>query len=292
GIGATPETAINDIAAAVALLRESGGTIVVCGPAAIDYNMFLPDTDKLITVTSVYNGVDYRAAKGAKLDMSRSIFLGGDFAFDAVTLNMTANSVMFVCNYHNVTIGADVKCTVASSSYNYPVFIAGINVGNAGVPDSEIDFGGVCNIEINGGEWNYIRGGNRRQIATYPIGRVLNDASVTVTVNGGTFYTGGSLAPSIATGMNSVYGTCSFIINGGTFNGDVCAVGRVAGTNGVFETETSGTVNLVINGGTITGSIKAIFDSTANVTGDVNLTCASAYQAKVVTDNFTNIQYK
>ncbi|MBQ5648738.1 MAG: hypothetical protein IIV03_01240, partial [Clostridia bacterium] len=42
GIGATPETAINDIAAAVALLRESGGTIVVCGPAAIDYNMFLP----------------------------------------------------------------------------------------------------------------------------------------------------------------------------------------------------------------------------------------------------------
>ena len=73
---------------------------------------------------------------------------------------------------------------------------------------------------------------------------------------------------------------------------DVCAVGRVAGTNGVFKTETSGTVNLVINGGTITGSIKAIFDSTAKVTGDVNLTCASAYQAKVVTDNFTNIQYK
>ena len=292
GKGASYETAVKDFAAAVALLRKSGGTVVVCGPVNIDYNTFLPDTDARITVTSVYGGVDYRTTKNAKLNFSKTLYLGGDFTFDGVDVHASADSTMLVCNYHNVTIGSDVNSTKATTSIKFPVFVVGINVGNEGTPDSEIDFGGVCNIEINGGEWNYIRGGNRRQSATYPIGRVLNDASVTVTVNGGTFYTGGSLAPSIATGMNSVYGTCSFIINGGTFNGDVCAVGRVAGTNGVFETETSGTVNLVINGGTITGSIKAIFDSSANVTGDVNLTCASAYQAKVVTDNFTTIQYK
>ncbi|MBQ1935208.1 MAG: hypothetical protein II370_09450, partial [Clostridia bacterium] len=292
GKGASYETAVKDFAAAVALLRKSGGTVVVCGPVNIDYYTFLPDTDARITVTSVYGGVDYRTTKNAKLNFSNTLYLGGDFIFDGVDVHASADATMLVCNYHNVTIGSDVNSTKATTSIKFPVFVVGINVGNAGTPDSEIDFGGVCNIEINGGEWNYIRGGNRRQIATYPIGRVLNDASVTVTVNGGTFYTGESLAPSIATGMNSVYGTCSFIINGGTFYGDVCAVGRVAGTNGVFETETSGTVNLVINGGTITGSIKAIFDSTAKVTGDVNLTCASAYQAKVVTDNFTNIQYK
>ncbi|MBQ5808910.1 MAG: hypothetical protein IIW21_04035, partial [Clostridia bacterium] len=286
GIGATPETAINDIAAAVALLRESGGTIVVCGPTAIDYNMFLPDTDKPITVTSVYNGVDYRATADAKLDMSRSIFLGGDFSFDAITLNMTANSVMFVCNYHNVTIGADVKCTVASSSYNYPVFIAGINVGNAGVPDGEIDFCGKCNIVINGGEWQYIRAGNRRQSQDLPVGRILEGASLTITVNGGTFHSGGATAPTAAVGMNSVYGTCSLIINGGTFNSDIAAVGRVGGITGPFTTEMAGTVNLEINGGKITGVIKAILDNTSKVTGTVNVTYTAEYASKIQ-GNFT-----
>ena len=281
GLGATAETAINDIAAAVALLRESGGTIVVCGPTAIDYNMFLPDTDKLITVTSVYNGVDYRATKGAKLDMSRSIFLGGDFTFDAVTLNMTANSVMFVCNYHNVTIGGDVKCTTASTSYNYPVFVAGINVGNAGVPDSEVDFGGECSIVINGGEWQYIRAGNRRQSQDLPVGRILEGASLTITVNGGTFRSGGSTAPTSAVGMNSVYGTCSLIINGGTFNSDIAAVGRVGGITGPFTTEMAGTVNLEINGGKITGVIKAVLDNTSKVTGKVNVTCTADYANKL-----------
>lgn len=287
GLGATPETAVSDLAAAVSLLRENGGTVVVCGPIAVDYNMFLPDTKKPITVTSVYNGVDYRATADAKIDMSRSVFLGGDFTFDAVTLNMTANSVMFVCNYHNVTIGGDVKCTTASTSYNYPVFVAGINVGNAGVPDSEIDFGGKCDIVINSGDWQYIRAGNRRQSQDLPVGRILEGASVTITVNGGTFRNGGSTAPTAAVGMNSVLGTCSLIINGGTFNSDIAAVGRVGGITGPFTTEMAGTVNLEINGGKITGVIKAVLDNTSKVTGKVNVTCAAAYESKLQ-GNFTS----
>ncbi len=281
GKGETPENAVDDLAKAVALLRESGGTVVVCGPVLVDYNMFLPDTAKHITVTSLYNGVDYRATAGAKLDMSRSIFLGGDFTFDAVTLNMTANSVMLVCNYHNVTIGKDLKCTTASSSYNYPVFVAGINVGNAGVPDSEIDFGGECNIVINNGDWQYIRAGNRRQSQDLPVGRILEGASVTITVNGGTFRNGGSTAPTAAVGMNSVYGTCSLIINGGAFNSDICGVGRVGGITGPFSTEMAGTVNIEINGGTVSGKIIAVQDSTSKVTGKVNVTCTAAYESKL-----------
>ena len=281
GKGETPETAINDLAKAVGLLRESGGTIVVCGPVLVDYNMFLPDTAKHITVTSVYNGVDYRATAAAKINMSRSVFLGGDFTFDSTELHMTANSVMFVCNYHNVTIGNDLKCTTASASYNFPVSVVGINVGNAGVPDSEIDFGGSCNIVINSGDWQYIRAGNRRQSQDLPVGRVLEGASVTITVNGGTFRNGGSSAPTAAVGMNSVYGTCSLIINGGTFNSDICAVGRVGGITGPFSTEMKGTVSLEINGGTITGKIIAVQDNTSKVTGKVNVTCTAAYGSKL-----------
>ncbi len=281
GKGETFETAVDDLAKAVGLLRENGGTIVVCGALNADYSMFLPDTAKHITVTSVYNGVDYRTTAGARLNMSRSIFLGGDFTFDEIELHMTANNVMFVCNYHNVTIGNDVKCTTASSSYNCPVFVVGINVGHAGVPDSEIDFGGNCNIVINSGEWQYIRAGNRRQSQDLPVGRILEGASVTITVNGGTFRNGGSTAPTAAVGMNSVYGTCSLIINGGTFNSNICGVGRVGGITGPFGTEMSGTVNLEINGGTISGNIIAVQDSTSNVTGKVNVTCTADYESKL-----------
>ncbi len=281
GKGETPESAVNDLAKAVGLLRESGGTIVICGPVNVDYHMFLPDTAKHITVTSVHNGVDYRTTAGAKINMSRSLFLGGDFTFDETELHMTANSVMFVCNYHNVTIGDGVKCTLKGGVTAYPVFVVGVNVGNAGVPDSEIDFGGKCEIVINSGDWQYIRGGNRRSSQDLPVGRILEGASVTVTVNGGTFRNGGTYAPNAAVGMNSVYGTCSLIINGGTFNSDIAAVGRVGGITGPFSTEMKGTVNLEINGGTISGKIIAVFDSTSNVTGKVNVTCAAAYESKL-----------
>jgi hypothetical protein len=199
---------------------------------------------------------------------------------------------MFVCNYHNVTIGSDVRCTVASDSVKYFVFIAGVNYGNEGVPASIGDLGGDCNIVINSGEWQYIRAGNRRQAGAYPIGRILEDASLTITVNGGTFHNGGSTAPSAATGMNSVYGTCSLIINGGSFESNICGVGRVGTNSGGFANEMAGTVNIEINGGTITGTIKAIQDETSNVTGKVNITCASAYESQLDKTDFTNVVIK
>lgn len=291
-LGSTPETAINDLAMAVGLLRNSGGTVVVCGPLDIDYNTFLPDTAKRITVTSEYDGVDYRKTAEAKLSFSKSIYLGGDFTFEKVDMHVTVTNLMFVCNYHNVTIGSDVRCTVASDSVKYFVFIAGVNYGNEGVPASIGDLGGDCNIVINSDEWQYIRAGNRRQTGAYPIGRILEDASLTITVNGGTFHNGGSTAPSAATGMNSVYGTCSLIINGGSFESNICGVGRVGTNSGGFANEMAGTVNIEINGGTITGTIKAIQDETSNVTGKVNITCASAYESQLDKTDFTNVVIK
>ena len=154
------------------------------------------------------------------------------------------------------------------------------------MPDSEVDFGGECSIVISGGEWQYIRAGNRRQAQDLPVGRILEGASLTITVNGGTFHNGGSTAPTAAVGMNSVYGTCSLIINGGTFNSDIAAVGRVGGITGPFTTAMKGTVNLEINGGKITGVIKAVLDSTSKVTGTVNVTYTAEYASKIQ-GNFT-----
>ncbi len=286
GKGATPETAIDDLAKAAGLLRESGGTIVVCGPLTVDHNTFMPNTDKPITVTSVYNGVDYRTTASAKLNMGYNLYLGGDMTFDKLDLHVTSTGLIFVCNFHNIVIGEDFNSTAASSSVKFPVFVIGKNAGNEGVPAEYMDFDGECNIVINGGEWNYIRGGNRRQSTGYPIGSVLEGASVTVTINGGTFHNGGSTAHTSATGMNSVYGTCTLVINGGTINGDICGVGRVGTRKSGMTTEMAGTVNLEINGGTVTGVIKAVQDTTSNVTsaGKINVTCASAYQSKLEGD--------
>ena len=49
----------------------------------------------------------------------------------------------------------------------------------------------------------------------------------------------------------------------------------------------AGTVNLVINGGTFAGRIIAVQDNTVIVTGAVNVTCAKAYEGKLV-GNFTS----
>lgn len=281
--GFTAATAVKTMKTAFIRLASYGvgGTAVLCGQTRINgTNYQLSDVGGTVTVTSVFNDVDYRETQGAKINMSLSLYLNGAFTFENVTMHMTATNVMFVCNYNNVTIGSGVACTV-ESTYKYPVFVAGINMGNAGSPDSETDLAHDCSIVINGGEWQYIRAGNRRQTGAMPIGRILEDASLTITVNGGTFHNGGSTAPSAATGMNSVYGTCSLIINGGSFDSNICGVGRVGTNSGGFANEMAGTVNIEINGGTITGTIKAIQDETSNATGKVNVTCKAEYESKL-----------
>ena len=281
GEGETPETAINTISKAVGLLRDSGGTIVICGEYTTTYNEFMPENFKRITITSDYNGVDYRKTSGAAIHLKHSLSLHGDITIDDVGMIVEGNSLMLICNYNDIIIGDGVEITLGESFKSYPLFLVGMNVSVGGTPLDAISLDGECNIEINGGTWIYLRCGNRRSNAVQPFGGITKNGKLTVTINGGTFLNSGSTLHTSAVGMNSNHGECNLIINGGTINGNVYCVGRAGTTTSSDKAEMTGTVNVTVNGGEITGKIIAVADSTNAVSGSINVTVASAYESKL-----------
>ncbi|MBQ2733865.1 MAG: hypothetical protein IJF74_06875 [Clostridia bacterium] len=285
--GKTAQTAIKSFAKAVGLLRKNGGTIVVCGPSTTTYTLHLPENEKPITVTSVYDGVDYRKTANAKLVMAHCISMYGDYVYDGIEICAAVNASILTCNYNNVTIGSDVKCTKTTASFSDMLLLVGANIGIGGSPASETTLHGECNVIVNSGTWSYIRTGNRRGMPSYSHGAVAEDGKLTVTINGGVFTSSSGTNLCAASGMNNTYGECTMIINGGEFRGNVYVVGRT-GTNATGnECVMSGKVTLEINGGTFGGKIIAIQDTSVKVTGDVNIICAAQYQNKLQ-GNFTN----
>ena len=287
GDGKTPETAIDSIAKAVGLLRESGGTVVICGPYTTGYTVHLPYNKKPIKITSVYDGVDYRRSVGAKLVFSNSFYLNGDYTFDDIELSNSSEWNILVCNYNDVAIGEGVECTLTGSKATHMLLLAGANGGMSSYPASYFTFNGECNITVNSGTWLYIKCGNRRGGNDYPIEGIAEGAKLTVTVNGGVYTNTGGNNLTGATGMNSTLGECNLIINGGEFRGPIYAVSRVGDNSKGEKAVMAGTVNLVINGGTFAGKIFAVQDNSIKITGSINVVCNKAYESKL-SGNFTS----
>ena len=291
----TPDTPTNSLPYAAGLVRN-GGTIVVSGV----YNLYnasqgthMPDTNGLITITSVYGGVDYGAA-GAKINMNSGyLYLGGDTVFENIKLASTSSS-MIMCNYHNVTFEESVVCAATSGVQN-PIIVAGYNVTNGGDTVEQVSFGGTCNIVINGGNWHYVRNGNRRASATSTMGAVKEGASVTMTVNGGIFESTDYQNNNSATGMNNVYGDCSLIINGGSFPGRVYAVNRAGDiASGDGTAKVTGKVTLAVNGGAmVRGNVFALHYNGTNVNiddADIKLVVSTRYSDSMdMFEGFENI---
>ncbi len=280
GDGSSPSSPVNTLAKAVGLLREDGGTVVVCEPNSLTYETHLPKTKKPITVTSVYGGADYRETAGARLGLAKNLYLYGDYTFEEIELRSEMSSPILVCNYHNVTFGADIKNTLSQGVTTYPLLVAGYNLGLGGVPAEDVSLYGSCEITVNGGSWAYIRCGNRRYDDSFPIGTVGKDARLTVTVNGGTFFNSSGSYLTAASGMNSVEGVSELVINGGIFKGPIYAVGKVSNALTGPAGTVSGRVSITVTGGTFAGAFNAVQDKTANVTGEVTITLPASLSAK------------
>ncbi|MBQ7171783.1 MAG: hypothetical protein IJR89_05855 [Clostridia bacterium] len=280
GDGSSPSSPVNTLAKAVGLLREDGGTVVVCGKTSFSYETHLPATKKPIAVTSVYGGVDYRETAGARLGFSKNLYLYGDYSFDGIEFCSEASSPILVCNYHNVTFGADIKNTLSQGVTTYPLLVAGYNLGLGGVPAEDVSLYGNCEITVNGGSWAYIRCGNRRYDDKFPIGTVDRDARLTVTVNGGTFCNSSGSYLTAASGMNSVEGISELVINGGIFKGPIYAAGKVSNALTGPAGTVSGRVSVTVTGGTFAGAFFAVQDKTVTVTGEVTITLPAALASK------------
>ncbi len=232
GDGASFENPMGDFKEAVKKLSGTGGTIVVCGEYTsaelvnLSKQSGSSNGKKTITVTSVYNGVDYRIKNNAEFcigneKQSANIVLSGEFVFENITLSTngseTARAV--ICGGNKVVFGDGIVChRKGEAPY---LSIVGISLTEEMNADS--------NITVKSGTYNYVCAGNRNAI--------LN-GDTQLTIEGGTFE--GTVS---ATGLGeydlSQKGSAKLLINGGTFLGNV---GDMVSASDGFE--------MVIKGGT------------------------------------------
>lgn len=279
---------------AIDKLKNTGGTIVVCGPYTIDRGSngspdycdfivpFIYDTtdDTVITITSVYNGVDYRNTADAKLIIDRT-GKGVEANARGVNLNIrtrtnwenvalqflhnTARTVENVnktphisFNGYETVLGATVNVVDISKNEEityansedpnieyYPTISAGAVDGS--LPNKD---GGDArktvstNLTINDGTYRRVAAGNfgKGEAKNYYI-----DGDTNLTINGGLFINGVSgtsmETSAIGAGGQSITGNIKIKINGGKF----LHFTRLHGGAAMMTNKSEGV--LIINGG-------------------------------------------
>lgn len=273
-VGASADKPTSSFARAVELCK-GGGTIVVSGrvtPATTGNDIvrvfIAPENAHKIKVTSIdpYDGTDYRTKNNARIYMSASMYLQGDFEFEKVNFDIIAANTKIVCNYNNVTFGTGVNCTVTSGGY--PVLIFGYDVVTSAQTNDDLSCKKDCTLTVNSGTFTYLRGGNYRTASTalsvYNYGTVKSGVTVNIIVNGGTFSiengTDNFEKPgsrlSSALGQNGLESgaTVNFTVNGGTFKGSLYAVPRMNPYTALGAPSVNGNINITVNGGLLNGS--------------------------------------
>lgn len=141
GDGLTPETATSSINTAYSLLDpDKDCTVVVCGEFAQVGNFASGHAAKSITITSVYDGVDYRKTNKAVYKVNGNRFaLADDTTFENMTFETTGGSFLLVGQHHAVTIGEGVTMKNFDGSQDGKAFwiIGGCQWGFGGGPTSK-----------------------------------------------------------------------------------------------------------------------------------------------------------
>ncbi len=251
--GTCPENAA-PLAEALGMTKYKGGTIVVCGPIVFERNYAFPSDYARITLTSVYNGIDYRES-GAAVILEANLTFYGDYTLENLKLIAEKDDLFLFFRYNNVSVGDGIICELGRDARKYIGIYCGCDAQSASYRDTLWE---SCKCDaradINSGKWRFIRGGNRRAaIGAYPgtphrsvFGTVIKDANYSVSVNGGEF--SGDEYSSV-TGMNSVDGNVFMEINGGRFSKPIHLICEGGENPDNLERHVNGSITLQINGG-------------------------------------------
>lgn len=273
-VGATPETPTSSLARAIDLCR-AGGTIVVSGPinpaktASNITRLFIaPENTEKITITSVYNGVDYRTEGNgsAKITLSASTYLQGDFEFNNVSFESDASSLKFVCNYNNITLGKGITNTVKTGGHS--VLIYGNDVVSRWQTEDKLSCKEDCTLNVESGTFTYLRGGNYRAVSSeeskFAYGTVKSGVTVNINVSGGSFAredggsnystSGGTLSSALGQNGLESGATVNFNLSGGKIYGALFAVPRLNPYPATGTPTIAGDINITVSGGSIGGA--------------------------------------
>ncbi len=276
--GSSPENATT-LAEGLGLTKRVGGTVVVCGPIKLDREYFFPDNDKTVTITSVYNGTDYRDS-GAKLILTSVTSFYGDYTLNGLRIDSYANDLLLCCQYNNITIGEDVVCKKGPGVSTDIAIICGYNAHSAAHRSThEVSCVKDACVTVKSGSWKYIRGGNRRINTSSAFGEIGEGITFVIKVEGGKFTATDGNDFCSATGMNSVHGNVYMEISGGEFRGPVFAVSRTGNNANKYDVSVTGNVTLKITGGTFKNNSITAAQSTydkATITSKANVTLCIA----------------
>ncbi len=231
GSGASPSAPIGSLKDAYAAIGNNDGVIVICGEFKYSSAHVSPNHDGKIVITSVYDGVDYRATNGAKLVMDANYYIGGETEFDNIHIDSIRSYVGFFGNYKKLVFGKNITTGIAGANNTYPCIVGGTDPAVL----EAINLSGE--VVINGGKWERVRLGSSKGT---PV-----DCDVTLTMNGG------EITDFIyMSSANSHKGDLTVIVNGGKLGYGI--VGHGYGTNNqTYE----GNLTVTVNGGEIWGRI-------------------------------------
>ena len=247
---------------ATEILRDTGGTIVICGPVTLGpddtYGTVAQTTRDVYTArytthtikfTSVYNGVDYRTTNNARLtvEFPAELCMNGQSIWENIDIETIGTDRVISCNDWPTLFGEGIKCYPQEPLYagvaNYYISVSGGHRYEGGL-------GKTPTLVVQSGTYNVI---------TAAIWGVTNqrkfneDGSVNWTYNND----GDTMAKLVLEGTTTVKGQISgtsrkmsefagvtdVTINGGTYECDVFGIG----VTGV--TTKNGVATIRINGG-------------------------------------------
>ena len=270
-------------------------TVVVTGATALgeEQHYVLPEHTAKITVTSKYDGTDYRELGACLTTFSKRlscIYFNGDFAFEYVTINQSKINAIFVMQYNSFKIGGGVTVNAVdpTASDNHPILLVGCNMSYDKAVTATT-FTNDVNIEINSGTWAYLRGGDRDSSSTF-------DGNMTININGGKFlcpvasatghYTSGNVNSS--TGKSS-YGPNAKIImnlNGGEMNSFVGASYVASGSNHVNYADITVNIN---DGFKLTNKFVVAQSTNATFNGRLTVNIFGGDFSEVVESKLANL---
>jgi len=257
-------------------LVNDGGSIVICGKTSLNSESTarLPVSDKRVTLTSVYGGVDYKS-NGACIALSTHMYIGSDMTIENLFISQSSSPMIF-CQGNNVKFGEGITCNTSSTA---PAIYGGTNLDNRVCKQDHLtsqyfDF----EIEICSGVWYTVNGGFYRNAEGDKTG-VVGD--VRIVINGGRF-----TAPDTkqahqdilytnavcGAGAAALLGDLHLEINGGEFSQSVYGLG-IPGMNSTKRLcAYIGNVYIDIRGGTFRGRyLSAVEESTYSIDGNYYL---------------------
>lgn len=193
---------------------NTGGTIVICGEltigndvvygsSSVNSDCFMPQSDKTLVITSVYDGVDYAATAGAHLLLTESAHLTmyAPSHWHDLTILTGNTDRAIVCGCKATLFGKNITCGNidgrTGASY-YPSIAGAHRYGN---------ITGSSDVTVMSGTWNTISGSDFG-ITGPDYGPYVHNGDVELTISGGTV-------------KGAVYGTCREIIPNIRHNGNV-----------------------------------------------------------------------